>query len=153
MNRNCPVSVGGSVRRSIAENKAAIKAVNGVGVGVKATVMASAVLAAAGIIFYFGTAVHAAPARAYESQASSNLSSKSLTIPMFFEPNQGQTAPQVKFLARGRGYGLFLTADEAVLQLQPSAVSLQPSESSSQFSVPGSQFPEKTGDRRHFTEN
>jgi hypothetical protein len=38
---------------------------------------------------------------------------------MFFEPNHGQAAPQVKFLARGSGYGLFLTADEAVLELQP----------------------------------
>src|SRR4029077_5804641 len=47
-------------------------------------------------------------------------------------PNQGQTAPQVKFLARGAGYGLFLTADEAVLQLHPSAVSSQPSALSSQ---------------------
>ncbi len=37
---------------------------------------------------------------------------------MFFEPNQGQTDPQVKFMARGAGYGLFLTADEAVLELQ-----------------------------------
>jgi hypothetical protein len=46
-----------------------------------------------------------------------------MSLPMFFEPNQGQTAPQVEFLARGAGYGLFLTADEAVLQLQPSAVS------------------------------
>jgi hypothetical protein len=43
---------------------------------------------------------------------------KSLSLPLFFEPNQGQTAPQVKFLARGSGYALFLTADEAVLQLQ-----------------------------------
>ena len=52
--------------------------------------------------------------------------------PLFFEPNQGQTAPQVKFLARGAGYGLFLTADEAVLELQPSAVSTQHSALSSQ---------------------
>ena len=48
-----------------------------------------------------------------------------MSVPLFFEPNQGQTAPQVKFLARGAGYGLFLTADEAVLELQPSAVSTQ----------------------------
>jgi hypothetical protein len=37
---------------------------------------------------------------------------------MFFEPNRGQTSSQVKFLARGSGYGLFLTAGEAVLELQ-----------------------------------
>lgn len=44
---------------------------------------------------------------------------------MFFEANQGQTDPRVKFLSRGRGYGLFLTADEAVLELQHSALSSQ----------------------------
>jgi hypothetical protein len=41
-------------------------------------------------------------------------------LPLGFEPNQGQTDPQVKFLARGPGYGLFLTSDRAVLSL-PSA--------------------------------
>ena len=34
-----------------------------------------------------------------------------------FDANRGQTDPQVKFLARGRGYGLFLTVKEAVLTL------------------------------------
>ena len=38
-------------------------------------------------------------------------------IPMVFEPNQGQTDSQVRFMARGSGYGLFLTSDEAVLAL------------------------------------
>ncbi len=42
----------------------------------------------------------------------------SVSMPLFFEPNRGQTDPQVKFLARGSGYGIFLTADEAVLKLQ-----------------------------------
>jgi hypothetical protein len=35
-----------------------------------------------------------------------------------FEPNLGQTERQVKFLSRGNGYKLFLTADEAVLLLK-----------------------------------
>ena len=39
-------------------------------------------------------------------------------LPLHFEPNQGQTDEQVKFLARGNGYGLFLTANEAVLSLE-----------------------------------
>jgi hypothetical protein len=115
------------VRRSISETKTAKKTGNGIGIGIKTAFLAAAVLAAAGIIFYFGTGVHAVQARAPQPRANKTLSSKSLTLPMFFEPNQGQTAPQVKFLARGSGYGLFLTADEAVLQLQPSAVSHQPS--------------------------
>ena len=38
-------------------------------------------------------------------------------LPLSFEPNQGQTDPAVKFLARGPGYQLFLTATEAVLRL------------------------------------
>ena len=38
-------------------------------------------------------------------------------LPLRFEPNQGQTHPQVKFLARGAGYGLFLTSDQTVLTL------------------------------------
>ena len=39
-------------------------------------------------------------------------------LPLSFEPNQGQTDSQVRFLARGTGYGLFLAADEAVLKLR-----------------------------------
>ena len=40
-------------------------------------------------------------------------------LPLIFEINRGQTDPKVKFLARGMGYGLFLTAGEAVLKIQP----------------------------------
>jgi hypothetical protein len=38
-------------------------------------------------------------------------------LPLAFERNQGQTGSQVKFLARGQGYTLFLTSGEAVLAL------------------------------------
>jgi hypothetical protein len=41
-------------------------------------------------------------------------------FPMSFEANQGQTDKEVKFLARGQGYGLFLTPAEAVLVLHQS---------------------------------
>ena len=40
------------------------------------------------------------------------------TLPLRFEANQGQADKQVKFLARGQGYNLFLTATGAVLRLQ-----------------------------------
>ncbi len=40
-------------------------------------------------------------------------------LPLAFEPNQGQADAAVKFLARGRGYGLFLTPTETVLVLAP----------------------------------
>ncbi len=39
-------------------------------------------------------------------------------LPMSFELNQGQADPQVKYLARGRGYQVFLTDTEAVLALR-----------------------------------
>ncbi len=39
-------------------------------------------------------------------------------LPMQFEPNAGQTDPQVEFVSRGPGYTLFLTPGEAVLSLR-----------------------------------
>ncbi len=39
-------------------------------------------------------------------------------LPLCFEANHGQTDARVKFLARGSGYTLFLTGDEAVLSLR-----------------------------------
>ena len=39
-------------------------------------------------------------------------------LPLSFEANQGQTDKRVRFLARSRGYSLFLTGSEAVLMLQ-----------------------------------
>src|SRR5205823_5132031 len=38
-------------------------------------------------------------------------------VPLSFEANQGQTDAAVQFVARGNGYGLFLTSDQAVLSL------------------------------------
>jgi uncharacterized repeat protein (TIGR01451 family) len=42
-------------------------------------------------------------------------------LPINFEVNRGQTEGSVKFMARGRGYNLFLTATEAVLSLRKEA--------------------------------
>jgi hypothetical protein len=39
-------------------------------------------------------------------------------LPLSFEANQGQVDGQVKYLARGRAYTLFLTGEEAVLRLK-----------------------------------
>ncbi|MGD1100881.1 MAG: choice-of-anchor D domain-containing protein, partial [Terriglobia bacterium] len=41
-------------------------------------------------------------------------------LPLSFEANQGQTDARVRFLARGSGYTIFLTDDEAVLILRKS---------------------------------
>jgi len=38
-------------------------------------------------------------------------------LPLSFEANRGQADPEVRFLARGKGYTLFLTATETVLSL------------------------------------
>src|ERR1700682_2602930 len=56
-----------------------------------------------------GEALSPAPNRSRQVNFSS--------LPVAFEPNLGQTDPQVKYLARGNGYTLFLTSSEAVLSL------------------------------------
>src|SRR5881396_2430992 len=44
-------------------------------------------------------------------------------LPLHFEANRGQTHRDVRFLSRGPGYNLYLTASEAVLVLsKPNAV-------------------------------
>ena len=60
------------------------------------------------------------PARPSSSPANQWVASYG-KLPLAFEANEGQTGGQVKFLARGRGYALFLTGDEAVLTLRKSS--------------------------------
>ncbi len=105
----------------------------------KAAFLAAAVVATAGAVFYFGTGLHAAKAGAPESAGRRSAGHRyaeqvsaakeavtSMSLPLVFEPNHGQTAAPVKFLAHGAGYGLFLTANEAVLELhQHAALSAQ----------------------------
>ena len=43
------------------------------------------------------------------------------TLPLAFEANQGQTDPQVKYMARANGYTIFLTANDAVFALHSSS--------------------------------
>ena len=50
-----------------------------------------------------------------EANASAGVKSDYGKLPFSFEANLGQTDSQVKFLARGSGYALFLTANEAVV--------------------------------------
>lgn len=94
----------------------------------KVAFLATAMLATASAVFHFSTTVNAKASGleppAVQKMLASKSPAKTISLPLFFEPNQGQTAPQVKFLARGAGYGLFLTADEAVLSLhRPSPAS------------------------------
>ena len=97
----------------------------------RAAFLAAAVVTAASFAFYFSSGVHASVRSA---KATSSTAAKApavianmASLPLFFEPNQGQTASQVKFLAHGAGYGLFLTDDEAVLQLRRPSARTRPS--------------------------
>ena len=47
--------------------------------------------------------------------------------PLAFERNAGQTATQVKYLSRGKGYSLFLTPNEATFALQKNTPPQTPS--------------------------
>src|SRR5689334_8087210 len=63
------------------------------------------------------------PARAVAtSNADASVKTKTLErfgrLPLSFERNDGQTDQSVKFVSRGPGYDLFLTATDAVLSLQ-----------------------------------
>src|ERR1051325_1978748 len=60
-----------------------------------------------------------APAPSSDARASAAASYGKL--PLRFEANKGQTDARVKFIARGLGYGLFLTPAESVLVLRGGA--------------------------------
>lgn len=62
------------------------------------------------------------PSSSHQLQFNSNYGK----LPLAFEPNQGQTDPQVKFLARGSGYTLFLTGEEAILVLHQRVTDARP---------------------------
>ena len=52
------------------------------------------------------------------------------SLPLAFEQNQGQTDPQVKYMARAKGYTLFLTSQDAVFSLHSkSSANARPSRS------------------------
>ena len=58
------------------------------------------------------------PQLAATSTGDSSVISAYHGLPLVFEQNRGQSDPEVKFLAHGSGYGLFLTAQQAVLRLR-----------------------------------
>lgn len=59
------------------------------------------------------------PANQPNQRSITSLAEAIAQSPLSFEANNGQLAEPVKYLSRGSGYSLFLTADEAVLALQP----------------------------------
>jgi hypothetical protein len=64
------------------------------------------------------------------------------SLPLAFEANRGQAAPEVRFISRQRGFGLFLTSTEAVLVLSQPDIG-----TSSRMDEPGRML-ERTGGRQ-----
>ena len=64
-----------------------------------------------------------------DSKVDSKWSEAYGKLPMGFEKNKGQTNSDVRFLARGQGYELFLTPQEAVVELRNSkSIDFSPAE-------------------------
>src|SRR5215472_10053369 len=75
-----------------------------------------------GLVILFNAAL---PAQATDA-------AKPFSRPLLFEPNRGQTAREVKWLARGPGYQLFFTTDAVTIALPDRAAA--PARSASQTS-------------------
>ena len=91
----------------------------GLGRRLKIALLATVLLASAGALL-FGTRLSGESRdrkTALGPTPKADAQARSLASLPYFEPNQGQTDARVKFLARGSGYGLFLTGDSAVLKL------------------------------------
>ena len=73
-------------------------------------IIGSALASVIGLLQWWGHAENTAE--------KANLAANYGKIPLHFEENAGQVNEQVKFLARGNGYSLFLTSDEAVMALR-----------------------------------
>ena len=58
------------------------------------------------------------PSIAVQAGNKANVLATYGRLPLAFERNQGQSDSRVAFLSRGRGYTLFLTEDEAVLEMR-----------------------------------
>ncbi|MGB6691831.1 MAG: SBBP repeat-containing protein [Terracidiphilus sp.] len=56
-------------------------------------------------------------------------------IPLSFEANAGQAEKSVKFLSRGKGYGLYLTSDEVVLALHAAGCADSPAHAAQRLSI------------------
>ena len=61
---------------------------------------------------------HSAPGKAPAAKGAPRWREAYGKLPLSFEENRGQTAKEVRYLAHGAGYELFLTSHEAVLALR-----------------------------------
>src|SRR6202011_3068684 len=60
-------------------------------------------------------------APALRAEQSARVRASLETLPLAFEANQGQTDAQVKYMARGNGYTVFLTAHDTIFALHSSS--------------------------------
>lgn len=87
------------------------------------------VLVAAAAVSLYGLRRHSATTRtatvlskaALNGAQASRIRETFNAMPLAFESNQGQTDSQVKYVARGNGYTVFLTSDETVFDLHSSS--------------------------------
>ena len=83
--------------------------------------VAVAVVAALGVTGFASPRAHSgsatAKAPAPSAEQRGRVGASLGALPLAFEANQGQTDPQVKYMARGNGYTVFLTADETVFAM------------------------------------
>jgi hypothetical protein len=96
-------------------------------------IVAVVILAALGVAVAGGLRMHRGTASAHRAAAaplqapalraedSIRVRASMGTLPLAFEANQGQTDPQVKYMARGNGYTVFLTANDTVFALHSSS--------------------------------
>src|SRR5260221_9040456 len=69
-------------------------------------------------VFFFPKLHLSNPSRPESNPASPiKLNESYGRLPLYFEPNQGQTDPHVKFLSKGSDYNLFLSDKETALVL------------------------------------
>src|ERR1022692_76967 len=82
------------------------------------TLRAVTALAIISVSFGLGWPRASAAAPDDRPQPANGPAAKLMSVPLSFEPNQGQAASTVQFLSRGSGYALFLTPGKVVLNLE-----------------------------------
>jgi len=71
-----------------------------------------------------------------DAERSGRVRATLRALPLAFEANQGQSDPQVNYIARGNGYTLFLTDHDAVFALQAPSPSAAAAQAGAQHSQP-----------------
>lgn len=78
--------------------------------------------------------------------ARARLQASYAALPLAFEANEGQTDSQVKYLARGNGYTLFLTPSDAVFSFESSSQRTSHSDRTTQVSEAKNSRPHAAGE-------